>query len=204
MSRITAAFVASVVALLFIPATASATDVLPPSGTISCTVNGAFSIHPPLSNTPSVKAIKIKGIGESTACDISGVSGGKLPIARVGIKSSATLPVGSTCTSLVDSPSFLTSKLQYKWQGLNPTGRPRTVGVNNTHIASLTFTSVDPASYDVTSEVLTQSRQPFIGSTVTLHVALDGEYSDVATECGGAGVSSLTFGNEYVASVSVP
>jgi hypothetical protein len=151
-----------------------------------------------------VKPVKIKGIGESTACDNSGVSGGKLPITRVGIKSSATLAAGSTCNRLVDAPSFLTSKLQYKWQGLNPTGRARTVGVNNTHIGSLTFTSVDPASYDVTSEVLTRSRQPFFNSTVTLHVALDGEYSDVAAECGGAGVSSLTFGNEYLASVSVP
>jgi hypothetical protein len=204
MSRFIAALVAVLVALFFVPAVASATDVPPPSGTISCTVNGTFTIKPPLTNTPSTKAVEIKGAAASTACDNSGVSGGKAPIASVAIKSSAALPVGTTCTTLVSSPSFVKSKLQYKWQSFNPTGRPRTVGVDNTRIASLTFTNIDPASYDVTSQMLTQTRQPFFNSTVTLHVALDGEYSDVAADCGGEGVSTLTFGNEYVASVSVP
>ncbi len=191
--------------LLFVASLAlpvSAASVPPPSGTVDCTIAGLGNIKPPLNNTPSTKKLVISGSATSSSCDNSGVTGGKGPIAAVAIKFSLTEPdTGYTCTNY--DLGYDKSKLQVKWQYLNPAGHLRTLAVNNTTIAEFSVVSIDPVVvYKVVSAPITKGA--FAGSTITLFTALDDSYPTLIAQCNGAGISAFGFGHINSSSASVP
>lgn len=98
------------------------------------TFTGTLAETPALTNNPSVKAIKIKGAGAASSCS-GAETGGKAPITAATFKMTGSLPIGSSCGSLV-TPTFGPTKIQVKWQGLNPSNKLMTVGADNTTLAS--------------------------------------------------------------------
>lgn len=178
---------------------AGATAAAPITGTISCSgFTGTVTATPGVSSTASTKAVKVKAAGAATSCDNSNVAGGKAPITAATIKVSGSLPVGATCTSLVN-PVFLKTKIQVKFQGLNPSNKLMTVAVDNSFLASASLDG-NFALNLVTQPIL---KGAFVGQTLTLKLGID-NVAGLATACTSpTGVTSLTFGHDNPAASSI-
>ena len=181
--------------------TASA-KTLPPAGTINCSMAGTLTLNHPLSNTAGTKAIKIKGTATGTSCDNSGVTvgTGKEPITAVAVKISGSLPVGATCVSLA-APAFGKTKIQAKFQGLNPKGKLSTVTVDNTFLATASVSVGTTITLSLVSQPLTKSG--FVGQTLTLNLGLDQDAATLLGAC-ATGITSLAFGSVTPSSVTSP
>lgn len=181
--------------------------VPPPTGKIHCTLSGTATLTPALTSTPSTKAIKLKATGTLSACDNSGVTGGKAPITAGTIKVSGSIPVGQTCLGLL-TPVLGPTKTQVKWQGLNPAGKPMTVAVDKTTVASITL-SFTPIGFKLVSAPITKgafSSAP--NNTITSNVVLD-EGANLLTDCNSpTGLTTMAFTGgpptNLPSSISVP
>ena len=172
-----------------------------PAGTVNCTIAGSLTLKTPLTNTPSTKTIKVKGLATASSCDDSGVTGGKAPITGAAIKINGKIPVGATCAWLT-SPTFGKTKIQVKWQGLNPQSKVMTVSVDNSFLA----TAQSSGGTTVTLTLVTQpnAKGCFFGQTNTLTLGLDDSSATLATECSGSGITDLAFGMVNPSTVTSP
>jgi hypothetical protein len=172
-----------------------------PAGTVSCTIMGALTLKTPLTNTASTTAIKVKGVATASSCNNVGVTGGKAPITTAAIKISGHIPAGATCTWL-SAPTFGKTKVQVKWQGLNPQSKVMTVSVDN----SFLNTAHSNSGTSVTLILVTQpnAKGGFVGQTNTLNLGLDDSPASLATLCSTTGITNLTFGMVNPSTVTSP
>jgi hypothetical protein len=172
-----------------------------PAGTVSCTIAGSLTLKTPLTNTPSTKTIKVKGMATASSCNNAGVTGGKAPITGAAIKINGKLPVGASCTSLA-TPTFAKTKVQVKWQGLNSQSKVMTVSVDNSFLA----TAQSNVGSTVTLILVTQpnSKGGFVGQTNTLTLGLDDTPASLASLCSTTGITDLSFGMVNPSSVTSP
>lgn len=163
-----------------------------PSGTISCTLSGTAALKPALPGVLPVKpkAIKLKGAGTLSACANGGVVGGKFPITAGTLKLTGSIPAASaSCASLL-TPVLGKTKVQVKWQGLNPSNKLATVGVSNTFVNTISL-NLSPLGFTIVSMPITGGS--FVGSTITGTVVLDDSLVTLAGECAGAGIPAFNF-----------
>jgi len=181
----------------------AAAAVPKPSGTISCTFAGTAALNPALTATASGKALKFKATATSVSCNNAGVAGGKAPITAAAVKITGSLAAGSECGSLA-SPTFGKTKIQAKWQGLNPTGKLMTVAVNNVFLASASMDLSDPGEPTLQLVSALVLKGAFANQTITLRLVLDSDFAELMTTCSSpTGLSSIEFGLSNVVPSSI-
>lgn len=183
---------AALLALTSVGVQAAGATVPPvPSGSISCTLSGSAAIKPPLTNHAPPKAPKFKLAGVLSACDNSGVSGGKLPITDGTFKASA-----SGAVSCANPFSFLstTGKAVIKWQGTNPqTGKLQTVATTQIFFAISALTIGTPVSIAL-SDTTPIAKGAFADDDATINLVLDQVLGDLlGCAAGSEPLSSLDF-----------
>lgn len=151
------------------------------TGSISCALSGTIKAKPALTNTASTSTIAITLGGTLSKCTGKTTQGG-LTIASGTVKSTATLPKGTTCTGLLtDTPNpagTITWKATKKGGKITATDFTLSAGsVTSTSPITLTFTSTQTGSFAGTG-----------GTTAVIKQSI----GTLLTECGGKGVSSLT------------
>ncbi len=176
------------------------------SGPITCSVENDDSKYGPvgLLFKPFLNAVPrnvgLKATNGASACDDSGVTGAKGPITTVEFKLTARLSDG-TCAGLTGTPQLTNAKITVRWQGTNPTGRPKTVATSKARIAS--------ASYDSGTDVFTLVTEPiyrgaFAGQTATLRLGFDSYVDGLEAGCGTeGGFLGVAFGNTNPSSLEV-
>jgi len=150
------------------------------TGSISCALSGSIKAKPPLTNTASTSTIAISLNGKLSKCTGNTTQGG-LTIASGAVKSTATLPKGTTCTGLLtDTPNPAGT---IKWKATTKGSITATAfslsdgSVTSTSPITLTYTSTQTGSFAGTG-----------GTTAVIKQSI----GTLLTECGGKGVSSLT------------
>ncbi len=178
-----------------------------PTGTISCSVvatanptrERGFHFRPFVGSVPT-PVVRVRATNTDSACDASGVTGGKAPIIGVALTFSGKLS-NETCAVLTSSPQFENGRVKLKWQSLTPAGHRKTVAVSNADLAT--------ASFDVGSSALVLTTQPiaggaFVGATATLHLGFDMDAATFNSQCaGGASFVSMPFGQFNPSTVDV-
>ena len=179
----------------------------PPTGTISCSVAAAgsttkptgFFFSPYMNADPRNLRVRAKNL--TSTCDASGVVGGKAPIVGVELKFSARMINGS-CASFISAPEFQKGQVKLRWLGLNPSGRPMTVGVSSVKLASASYDSGSKAVILITQPI---AKGAFAGATASLHLGLD--YPEVfESQCDVGGVGgyvAMPFGELNPSTVDV-
>ena len=107
----------------------------------------------------------------------------------------------ASCVNFAVGPSLTKTKIAITWQGMNAKGKLVAVGKDVVQVASATLTSLDPATYTVVSAPVVKGS--FVTHTIVMNFAFDGEYADLNNACAGAGISALTFGNQYTSTIAV-
>src|SRR4051794_20998704 len=120
----------------------------PPSGTLTCALDGVGTFTPPLltasNEDGALRRGKFKFKGTLSNCDNSDVSGGKVPITGGKLDFQAVLPEASGCNDLLffGAPDFTSeekTKLTIKLTGTTASGK-------TTKVASLKTTVFDASA----------------------------------------------------------
>jgi hypothetical protein len=190
----------AVTGLAAAPAGASI-SVPPPMGTISCAITGLASMSPLLPSAAnadgSLKPIKFGLKGELSACDSSGVTGGKAPITSGKIQMSGKIDEGASCSDLTFGPpdfTFNPNKLQLKWYGTTADGRKTKVASDKTDIL---FGDIIPKGWEYFSDPFDFSTHddigPFANESAVIDVILDNLGDAGACALGGNDLGLVKF-----------
>ncbi|HTL84686.1 MAG TPA: hypothetical protein VL856_05855 [Acidimicrobiia bacterium] len=177
------------------------TSVPPPMGTVSCAITGQATMSPPLPSAAnedgSLKPIKFKLKGDLSACDSSGVTGGKAPITSGKIQMSGKIDEGASCSDLTFGPpdfTFNPNKLQLKWYGTTADGRKTKVASDKSDIF---FGDIIPKGWEYTSDTFDFSSHddigPFADETAVIDVILDNLGDAGACALGGNDLGIVKF-----------
>jgi hypothetical protein len=153
------------------------------TGSVSCALTGAIKAVPAITGTPSTGTIAVSLTGSLTKCT-GAITQGGLTISKGIVKSSVTLPAGTSCTTLVSSPPNPTGSITWKptivtTTKITPTKFKTSGGsVTSTSPITITYSSSQTGSFAGTGSVKAVVKQTL---------------STLLTECGtgGTGVSKL-------------
>jgi hypothetical protein len=159
---------------------------LVPTGHLTCNnATGSATLVPPLTNTPSLKAIKVK-IAATGSCFSEGVIGGKGVITDATLTATVYLAPGATCTVPTRSTDKV-SKLKIKWQGRNPKNALYTIATTNAVSQYFVLTN----AWLVQGLQLTDPKKPFVGDIMTASLPMSESDSTQELLCGSTGLALL-------------
>jgi len=143
----------------------------PASGAITCGASGSAVIKPGIptaSAAPATKKLKLQAKNATiSACNSTGVTGGKEAITGGVATLKGTIPPGATCSTLLSAPPSLTS----------PALTVKFTGADGKAVAKITLKSLALAQsglgFSITGVVPVNPKKPFSGETVTVQANVD-------------------------------
>jgi hypothetical protein len=152
------------------------------TGSVNCALAGAIKATPAITNTASKGTIAIKLSGKLTKCTGSIKQGG-LTISKGTVSSTATLPAGTTCSSLLSSLPKPIGKISWT---------PTVTGGNTIKPTAFALSSPKLASESpITIDYTSTQTGSFTGKGAAKAVIKQG-IATLLNDCGGTGVSILT------------
>ena len=115
-----------------------------PSGTVECGLTGTMTFKPGIPSAAVDAAdfkIRAKLKAVATNCTNTDLVNAKYPITAAKVEMKATITEGATCADFPSPPDFTSEengKINVRWQGLNPSGRLKTVASNNVPLSDYT------------------------------------------------------------------
>jgi hypothetical protein len=179
--------------LLAVPAVAKGSSAAPPSGELTCGLDGAFTMSAALPNANSEegapKPIKVKITAKLSACRKAGVVGNEAAITGGSLTASGVLDAGSSCADIADATApdftFETNKLDVTWTGTNADGRkPRVVGKTKSSIFSTGETIF--GGWEYWSDTF-GDQEAFAGGSATLDLMVEDAFAVFACTRGMEG-----------------
>lgn len=170
---------------------------------INCRASGSLTFIKPITNVVATngqgvpkppKATKIKGVGTigtaaGAACTSTAAVGTtKYPVSSGTVKIKGTFPAGSKC-SVLSNPTFAGTRVQVKWQGINPkNGKLSTAGKSEAFLSNGTVAALPTGGW-VASAPITVGN--FAGSTLRVQLALNGGVTGETNSCDASGATGL-------------
>lgn len=165
------------------------------TGSVSSTIVGSVKIVPALTLTPSATPLKL-----TLAATLSALTGkvhesnhgGSTTLTGGSYKSVITLPVGTSCTSLLSGIPAGTGKVTWT-STTSGTGLPATKSTITFGGGALPNTAPITATLGGPGTTTKGSFAKPTGSASNATLIIDQALGTLVTQCGGAGVSKLTF-----------